>query len=315
MTFSVNRFQLNQHNRREAFELTASVNQIHNASELLNRSFHHVSFDILYGMNGQDEEEIAYDIECAVSLGTSNIDIYPIDNVMTQVGLHKTINATKCERTSATRKFSMSVFIDQMMRHSGFMPHNGHGYFRQDPDETIVSNKYSFVYHESVYGYQTHDLMGFGTNAISLTSEYTLTNVRNRDRYVADMSKPNWQPAHSTSRHDVILDYCRPLILRLPYHGKVDVNKIEWRSIPSELLQKLDRLVVEGMVVRDERFMRLTKLGWYWYVNIMYYLMPENEQQYVNGVIHRSMNGGKRTIAMKEVVFDSHIRTEAASII
>ncbi|WP_156851402.1 hypothetical protein [Bartonella refiksaydamii] len=106
-------------------------------------------------MNGQDEEEIIKDLEMAVSLGTSSIDIYPIDNVVTQVKLHKAIKNRGLGFTTATRKFSMNMLIDAYMRSKGFMLHNGHGYIRT-PNVTsdIVTDEYSFVYREHVMDIQ-----------------------------------------------------------------------------------------------------------------------------------------------------------------
>lgn len=102
--------------------------QIQYAARALNAAFPHVSFDIIYGMNGQDEEDIISDLEQAIALGTTNIDIYPINNVSTQPKLHKHIKDTNLGVTSATRKFTMNILIDAYMRSRGFMPHNGHGY-------------------------------------------------------------------------------------------------------------------------------------------------------------------------------------------
>ncbi|WP_223823291.1 radical SAM protein [Candidatus Enterovibrio altilux] len=79
------RFGLQTFNQewRNNFNLTASIEQIKSASKILNDNFDYVSFDILYGMNGQSIEEMEIDLEQVISLNTSNIDIYPIDNVMT----------------------------------------------------------------------------------------------------------------------------------------------------------------------------------------------------------------------------------------
>lgn len=73
---------------REMFDLTASMQQIYDAVELLKDGFPFQTFDILYGMNGQSEDELIDDLQAAVAMQTTNVDIYPIDNVMTQVGLH-----------------------------------------------------------------------------------------------------------------------------------------------------------------------------------------------------------------------------------
>ena len=48
---------------REMFDLTASLEQIHDAATLLKARFPYQTFDILYGMSGQDEEEPMADLQ------------------------------------------------------------------------------------------------------------------------------------------------------------------------------------------------------------------------------------------------------------
>lgn len=287
---------------RKKFHLTASLEDVYRASEILIDKFPFQSFDILYGMNGQDETEIISDIESAVKVGTTNIDLYPIDNVMTQVTLHREIDRAGFTRTSATRKFAMNVLIDQVMRHSGFMPHNGHGYVRTDATSQVVTENYSFVYHESVYGYHDWDLMGFGTNAISSTFGYVITNSRNRENYINEVL--SGAIPFSVSKHDVSNDFARPIILRLPYHGRVAKRQLEIDKIPYETIIRLKELIAEGLVVEKADSFELTKLGWYWYVNVMYYLMPRIDQVFFNNLVHKSMKNPLRTITRDEIIYN-----------
>lgn len=284
---------------RNIFHLTATLEQIYTTAELAIQYFPFQSFDLLYGMNGQDEGEIVEDLERAVALGTTNIDIYPIDNVMTQVTLHREIEKLNTPRTSATRKFTMNLLVDQAMRHSGFMPHNGHGYYRCTTDDAVVTDKYSFVYHESVYGYQTHDLMGFGTNAISSTFGHVLTNERNREKYARAIAS-GAIPQHC-SRHDTALDFARPLVLRLPYHGVAEKAHMLLDEVPSECIARLRQLEDEGLIEQGRDKFSLTKLGWYWYVNVMYFLMPKPDQQVQNRIIHAQLKDKGRRIVPSEV--------------
>lgn len=286
---------------REMFELTATLDQIYTATDLLKEIFPYQTFDILYGMSGQDEGEIIADLEAAVSMGTTNIDIYPIDNIMTQVGLHRRLKNASMEPTSAMRKFSMNVLIDQFMRHSGFMPHNGHGYVRTAPNDDIVSNAYSFVYHEHVYGYHDHDLIGFGTNAISSTKGHVITNTHSKKVYIEQIAQGKF-PC-TISQHDIELDYSRPVILQLAYHGSLDKHRVHWDKVHPETLEKLSHLKREGMVIEDDTNMFLTKLGWYWYVNIMYYLMPKQDQLVMNSLVVKQLKDPNRSFIKRELLY------------
>lgn len=288
---------------RELFNLTSTYDHINFAAEILNSNFKTVLFDILYGMNGQDEEDIIKDLEKAVSLGTSNIDIYPIDNVMTQAKLHRSIQNKGFPLTTATRKFTMNMLVDAYMRSRGFMPHNGHGYVRTDKvDHSVVSNKYSFVYHEHVYGYADHDLHGFGVNAVSTLRGHVITNTSSRQKYINSVLNENRVPS-TISKHSKILDEMKPLILRLPYHGEIEKAKVSMREIPFALQEKLSQLKEHQLITEDPDKIHLTKLGWYWYTNIMYWLMPEADQIAMNRFITEQLKTPGKFIAKKELLY------------
>jgi coproporphyrinogen III oxidase-like Fe-S oxidoreductase len=286
---------------RETFDLTASLDQIHDAAALLKRLFPYQTFDILYGMSGQDEEELIADLQAAVALGTTNVDIYPIDNIVTQVGLHAKLERAGATPTSAMRKFGMNVLVDQAMRHAGFMPHNGHGYVRTLATSDVVSDAYSFVYHEHVYGYHDYDLMGFGVNAISSTMGHVMTQTHSKKVYREAVAQG--RIPCEISRHDRALDFARPLVLRLPYHGRIDTRNVRWDSVHPEVIDKLERLKQERFVVEDGESLSLTKLGWYWYVNLMYFLMPSADQLLMNGMVIDQLKDPGRRFSKRELLF------------
>jgi oxygen-independent coproporphyrinogen-3 oxidase len=298
------RFGLQTFNQswRDMFDLTASLEQIHSAANILTQHFDFTSFDILYGMNGQDESQIIEDLDKAISLETKCIDIYPIDNIMTQVKLHKKTKEAGYQPTSATRKFSMNILIDQYMRSRGFCPHNGHGYHRTPHDNKIVTDQYSFVYHEHVYGYHDYDLISFGVNAISSTFGHTITNVASRHTYLEEIAKGNI-PC-SISQHSNDLDYSKPIVLRLPYHGEIDKNLVNWNDINQETLNKFNQLVGADLIRETPNNFEITKLGWYWYVNMMYYLMPRQDQLVMNNIVVEKLKHKGREFTREQILFN-----------
>ncbi len=289
---------------RKLFTLTSSLEQIYSAIELLRRNFTNVSFDILYGMSGQDEAELLRDLKLACDTECSNIDIYPIDNVMSQVSLHKSIHDAGYEPTSAVRKFTMNLLVDEYMRSRGYIPHNGHGYIKTDSVDrmTIVSEEYTFQYHEHVYGYHNFDLIGFGVNAISSLYGITLTNPTSRKKYNESYSKKG-EADFLARRHDTILDYARPVILRLPYHGMIEKKFISLEKLPLELFDKLNAIKKAGLIYEDDDYYRLTKYGWYNYVNIMYYLMPGFEKDSNDNFVANQLEESGRLITTREILF------------
>lgn len=286
---------------RDMFDLTATLPQVYEAAAVLKEKFPFQTFDILYGMSGQDEEELVADLGRAVQLGTTNVDIYPIDNIVTQVGLHAKLAEAAAAPTSAMRKFSMNLLVDQFMRHSGFMPHNGHGFVRTHATPEVVSNAYSFAYHEHVYGYHDFDVLGFGVNAISSTMGYVTTNTHSRKRYIEKITQ-GLIPSE-TSQHDHSLDYSRPVVLRLPYHGSIDKQRVVWERVHPEVLEKLEALKREEMVIEDDAAFSLTKLGWYWYVDIMYFLMPRADQLLMNAMVAEKLKEPSRRFTKRELLY------------
>lgn len=289
---------------RKLFNLDPSTELIDRAAELLVPNIEYVLCDILYGMNGQEEDMILRDIDKADSLGINNIDIYPINNIVTSSKLHRSIKDYTANITSATRKMSMRILADLHLRQKGFMPHNGHGYVKTDVTDKIVTDKYSFIYHEHVYGYSNYDLLGFGVNAISSVRGHIITNTAAREQYISTMSNGNYRC--KVSQHDTLLDDMKPLILRLAYHGYVEKNKISSTIVPN-LLNKIKNLIKSGLVVEDEISYQLTKQGWYWYTNIMFYLMPEQEQLILKKIVHEELDKPGRFVSKKELIYSTQL--------
>lgn len=287
---------------REIFNLTSTIEQINDVVKMLNSNFKYVSFDLLYGMNGQDEQEIIEDLDKAIALNTSNIDVYPIDNIVTQTKLHRKYKELNLLPTSAIRKFNMNILVDKYMRSKGFMPHNGHGYFRCDGDDNeVVTNKYSFVYHEHVYGYFDYDLLGFGVNAVSSLRGVTITNTSNRNKYIDELMEKTNIPCQ-ISKYDICLDQLRPIILRLPYHGVIDKKYVNLEFINDDIFIKIQELKKADMIKETDTSYYITKYGWYWYVDMMYYLMPKEDQKCLDAFVAAKLRESDRLLTKKEVI-------------
>jgi anaerobilin synthase len=267
---------------RQLFRLTATMDNIFAAAAVLPRYFPHVSCDIMYGMHGQTEEDLFFDLERVVALGLTNIDYYPINNLVTQRRLHRDFDGANLLPTSGLTKHYMNCAVRAFLRDNNYLPHNGHGYtlcpseeVRADP---VVTRTYSFVYHEHVYGYSDHDVIGFGVNAISSTRGFTLYNEVSRSRYVQSiMDSSEWE--FTVCEHSDDVDAARAVALRLPYHGFANSDSISWKILPETTRSRLDQLIEAGLVQSDREGLFLTREGWHWYVNLMYYLLPPSEQQ------------------------------------
>lgn len=90
---------------RDMFKLSATLENIYYGAELLNKTFDYVCIDMLYGMHGQTAEDIIKDLRQARQLGTSHMDVYPINNGVIQKRLKEEYDKRNFKATSALNKY------------------------------------------------------------------------------------------------------------------------------------------------------------------------------------------------------------------
>ncbi len=272
---------------RKLFNITASLEQTNAAVALFRTYFDFTSFDMIYGMHGQSYEQLSRDIEAAVDLGTETMEFYPITNIVTQAPLHYGYAKRGLAPLSFIEKMSMTIYLNQYLRASGFQQHNGHGFFRLPPDPVrepwFISRQYTNVYNQYFWAYHDDDLVGFGNSGISQIGKYTVMNDENKVTYVKSLLETGTFKINVSVGDDV--PYERGVVLRLPYFGWIEKDRILWDRIPYDLKGRLDRLVQERLIVEDDTEYRITELGWVWYVNMMYFLSPETDQRILDDFV------------------------------
>jgi oxygen-independent coproporphyrinogen-3 oxidase len=132
------------------------------------------------------------------------------------------------------------------------------------------------------------DLMGFGNNAISTSDNLYIQNVAARAKYIDALLRERKLPVRIGVADDY-KKYCRPVALRLPYHGSVNKSRIEWQRIPGDILERLIELMDVGFIEETDDEFCLTHKGWRWYSNLMYYLSPQDEREAIDGYINRQL--------------------------
>jgi coproporphyrinogen III oxidase-like Fe-S oxidoreductase len=289
---------------RRAFHLAATREQIAQAATILPRYFARVSFDMLYGMHGQDDDGFFADMEAAVGLRLQNIAFYPVNNAAVQPQLHKFLMEAGRRPTTGATKFYMNMILRRFLRFHGYLPHNGHEYVMAPLEEVqqnpVLTRSYTFVYHEHVYGYPNQELLGFGVNAVSRISRYVLNNTNSITQYVGNLLRDG-KCIMTVKKHEETIDEGRGIILRLPYHGYVLKENIRWEAIPTLVLQALGEVLAAGFVRETEEAFELTTYGWQWYVNLMYYLSPASERHIIDRfIIRRTMDADR---VMEDCVF------------
>lgn len=278
---------------REMFKLSATVQQIHDGAKLLNDNFNYVCVDMLYGMHGQTMDDFIKDLHHVLQLNTKTIDVYPINNLVTQRRLNESYKKHNLKPTSGLNKFSMNVLLKQYMKSNGYLPHNGHGYIKVNKnlikENPVVVDRYTFQYHETVYGYKGHEVIGFGCNAISLFDDgYRTQNCTNIKKYINNLLE-NDNIELTINKYDKKICESKGISLHLPYHGYVDKKKININLVDKNILKNLNTLISKDLVKETYNSYQLTELGWLWYVNLLYYLSPYSDQKAISNRLEHSM--------------------------
>jgi coproporphyrinogen III oxidase-like Fe-S oxidoreductase len=299
------RFGLQTFNKkyRDFFNLTASLTQIRNAVLLMKEYLPFVSFDMIYGINGQSDEEFLSDIDQAVALNTANIDFYPLNNYVSQIALHNTFRNNGLFCNSPMRKIEMNMLLRKRMYDHGFLPHNGHGFYKASRQHLslnpVVSGEYTFHYHKHVYGCNNHDLLGFGTSAVSVLNGVTVINNPSRHKYISSLK--SYTLDYTIGKQDSRAFLNRGLLMHLPYFGFLNKDQIEWSDTYPETQIRLSALIEHGLVQETEHQFKLTLSGWYWYVNLMYYLSPSFERDSINKYIENIASDKKRIVELSQI--------------
>jgi anaerobilin synthase len=293
-----------QDQKRTLFELSIPAKDAKSALALMLANFDLVSADMLYAYDGQTLQDWEADLRQIIGTGVPLIDIYPLNPVASQTRLHK--NAKRlglCPPTARTRH-DYRVAASDLLADAGYVPHNGHGFIRARTHALPTTDTYHFDYHEHVYGYKNYELLGFGVNAISNIRGISLQNTGLIHQYMKDVSECGI-PRGALGRSDACSRESRPLIFRLPCFGSVEKAAIDFLTVYPETLQSLLALIHHGMVEDHGPMFRMTRQGWLWYTNCMYFLLPQHEKEMIDVQVANARKDNRAALE------DKHLRLDA----
>lgn len=298
---------------RKFFNLVEDTNIIYEKVGLLKEYFDYVSVDMLYGMHGQTIDDFIRDLHHVVSLGTPTIDVYPINNVVTQVKLSKELREKNMEATTGFSKSQFNVLLRNYMKENGYHPHNGHGYVKVGKEilkeNPVVNDTYRFQYHEAHYGYKGHEIIGFGSGAYSVMDGYIIGNTNVTKKYVKGLLEDDHIDMKLNEFDESICE-SKGISFHLPYHGEAEKAKINFDKVRPEVLTRLQEVIDKGLVEEDETHYRLTELGWNWYGNLLYYLSPNSEQEALDNYIDRGSKQKNRFMEDSNINLNYELQQE-----
>ena len=275
---------------RALFSLDASETQIGDAAALLNSMFSYTNADLLYGFPGETHDQLRRDLEAVMRLETTTIDAYPINNFAAQRSMHQRIVQADLDYLPATTRLQFRIYLDQLMHEHNFAPISGYSYARADKVGTqgVIQHSPKFRYHDLLYGYDSDEVIGYGASALSQVPRFNLYNFPSRQAYARELLINGALPHASFGP----IAAAERGIVSFPYRGVLDKSKIAWSAVPDQTLTSLRETVSAGLAVDRGEEYQVTRLGWLFYVNLMYYLMPIVGKEWVsNKIEHQRLRG------------------------
>jgi coproporphyrinogen III oxidase-like Fe-S oxidoreductase len=259
---------------RALFSLDATLRQVTDAAALLNSMFPYTNVDLLYGMAGQDSDELTADVMSAVSLRTTTIDVYPINNLTASRAMHVAAARAGLDLLPESTRVQFRILLDRLFQELGYQAISGYSFAlanntRDNPLDP-VQHEPKFLYHDMVYGYDDDEIIGYGSSAISRMPGFNIYNFAKRQAYVSEVLTNRALP------HLCFGPIVAPErgIVYFPYRGTLQRSLVNWDRVPHETLAALQEALEAGLILDHAEKYVLTKVGWLFYVNLMYYLMP-----------------------------------------
>ena len=270
---------------RALFSLDATKEQVKRAAVLINEAFPYTNADLMYGFAGQTFEQVTSDLTEIDRLETTTIDTYPINNLSINRSLHRAFTRPGSGLLPATTRLDFRVGIDRWLRERGHVAINGYSYAKAADGslgaDRLLQHSPKFVYHDILYGYEDDEIIGYGLSAASRIAGSNLFNFSEGRAYGKEVLTEKALP------HIV----CAPAlaeergIVTFPYRGDLPKQRIDWDAVPCETVNALREATSAGLV-RDlaDRY-EVSQSGWLFYVNLMYFLMPEKGKQWISDKI------------------------------
>ncbi|MBM4144006.1 MAG: radical SAM protein [Lentisphaerae bacterium] len=293
---------------RELFNLTPSPDEIRRALDLMRTVTDAVGVDMLYGLHGQGMQELLDDLRAAAGLGIRNINVFPINNLRIQPVLHKRYAERGMRPVRAADKFAMRILADDYLQLAGYRPCNGHSYIRGAAlvPGRVVSGPEHYLYSSILNGLHDDVSVGLGSGSHSYTYRYISTNEPLRERYVEQWNAGADEVMAAAVSPAVAAG--RSPIMFLPYNGYLPKAKIDAARLEPYLMPRLAELVDRGLVADTGDSYALTKVGWYWYVNVMLALHPDEIVSMALEFVRRIMDKA----AEQGIVCDGDMRMNAS---
>jgi coproporphyrinogen III oxidase-like Fe-S oxidoreductase len=274
---------------RRAFNLDATVEQVRRVVGWANEIFPYTNIDVIYGIAGQDANDVLADAEAAVSLATTTVDFYPLNNVAAQARMHDALREEGFARLSAVQRMAQRRLIAEYMLARQYARINGYSYARKAGSSTgLIQHSPRFLYHDILYGHDDDGVIGYGASAITQLPGWNVHNAAVRADYTKVLLERDTLPSVAYR----VPEGAGKGVVTFPYRGVLRKERVAWDSVSPETGRALEQLVQSGLAEEYPDRYQVTEAGWLYYVNMMYFLMPVAGKKWISDRIATRLAAG-----------------------
>lgn len=147
-----------------------------------------LNFDLMYGLPGQSEADVAESLEKAVDMGADRIALFGYAHVPHMIARQQKIDATRLPGTR--ERFAMAALGHDLLLARGYWP-VGFDHFAR-PADPLAQAAVNGALHRNFQGFTDDDapvLVGLGASAISSFPDLLVQNEKNAGRYRMALSQ------------------------------------------------------------------------------------------------------------------------------
>jgi coproporphyrinogen III oxidase-like Fe-S oxidoreductase len=182
------------------------------------------------------------------------------------------------------------MLIADLFSDLGYAPISGYGFARRIAGTLdAVQHSPKFLYHDLVYGHDGDEIIGYGSSACTRLRGFNLYNFANRREYMAEVMGKRALPHLSFGP----VPAPERGVVSFPFRGRLEKSEVAWSDVPPETSRALEESLEADLVVDRGDAYVLTKVGWLFYVNLMYYLMPAVGKRWLSAKIEAQSGAGK----------------------
>ena len=238
--------------------LLRSIGRIHTSEQatdaiMLAREagFDNINLDLIYGLPSQTVEMLQNDVKRAVSLGIEHISVYGLiveeDTVLEQMVEEEKVTLPSDEDEEAMYDH-VTTYLEEI------------GYHRYEISNYAKDGK---VCRHNLKYWQFADYLGFGSAAHSFVGGKRFANERSIDDYIRRMTKEGTARLddEDETMEELRGEYVFLALRTVQGVDTEDFQKTFGMDFFAQYGDIINRMMTEGLLTKDGRYIRLTKLG------------------------------------------------------